>query len=551
MTRNTTLSAKISRPSRFDLLLAALAVLGAALILAREATYGVGLIADWATYISTARNLLDGEWFVQIYGWPYLHWPPLYPMLLAAASLGVFDPYDVAGPLNAAVFGLTIFVAGQGLRRHVQHPFLIVGACCAIMLAIPLTRVASFAISEAPFILFVTLSLVLTSRFLDTARRSDLIWAAAFASLAFLTRYMGVALIIAVVPLLLLQRSAAPLEKAKRIGLYLLIAAAPVGLWLVQNFLLHGSIHGQRQPSPYSLLEILDKFLSDIAEWVFFFYLPSGDVRAAAAVFAAVVLLTLAAAVGYTLIRSHRKDEGMDGWSPFYLFGGFALVYLIYLTAAQSQTEILPLGGRLLSPAYVPLLFTAVFALDRLLSYARGRTLPSAVGKLPVIRTIIRGRAAATHSLLIMVIALVFSLWLAGGAAFNVREIVQANEQGLGGIIGPAWANSEVLQFVREAPADVPILSNSSVTYIYTGREDDHLTTHADDIDLGWKLNPGAKRQIENAADGTYIAWLHSFASDYGYSIEELPHLEPVAELSDGIIFKVNRAYDAADRRAE
>ena len=45
------------------------------------------------------------------------------------------------------------------------------------MLAIPSTRVASQAMSEAPFILFVTLSLVRTSRFLDTGKRSDLIWA--------------------------------------------------------------------------------------------------------------------------------------------------------------------------------------------------------------------------------------------------------------------------------------------------------------------------------------------------------------------------------------
>ena len=241
--------AAITRLGWFDLLLAAIAVVGAGLILAREATYGVGLEWDSTAYISTARNLLDGEWFNRIYKWPYLHWPPLYPVLLAAASFGVFDPYDVAGPLNAAAFGLTIFVAGQGLRRHLQHPFLAVVACLAVMLAIPLTRVASVAMAEAPFILFVTLSLVLTDRFLDTAKRSDLIWAAVFASLAILTRYMGVTLIITIVPLLLLQRSVAPLEKAKRIGLYLLIAAAPVGLWLAQNVLCMAKstdAHGRR-----------------------------------------------------------------------------------------------------------------------------------------------------------------------------------------------------------------------------------------------------------------------------------------------------------------
>ena len=205
--------------------------MGAALILAREATYGVGLASDWAAYIATARNLLAGEWFVQIDGWPYLHWPPLYPLLLAAASFGVFDPYHVAGPLNAVIFGLTIFVAGQGLRRHVRRAWLVVGAVIAIMLALPLTWVASFAISEAPFILLVTLALFQADKYLERGRRSDLIWAAAFTSLAILTRYIGVTLILAIVPLLLLQRGAVPWDKARRSGLYLLIATAPVGLW--------------------------------------------------------------------------------------------------------------------------------------------------------------------------------------------------------------------------------------------------------------------------------------------------------------------------------
>ena len=119
-------------------------------------------------------------------------------------------------------------------------PFCVVGACLAIMLALPLTGVAAFAMAEAPFILFITLALVLTAKFLDTGRRSDLVWAAVFASLAMMTRYIGITVAITVLPLLLLQRGVSPGEKAKRIGLYLLITALPVALWLLQNFLLYG-----------------------------------------------------------------------------------------------------------------------------------------------------------------------------------------------------------------------------------------------------------------------------------------------------------------------
>ena len=515
------------RPDRFTLLLAALAVLGAVLILARQATYGVGLTSDWASYLSVARSLLAGEGFVQIYGWPYLHWPPLYPMLLAAASLFAFDPYDVAGPLNAAVFGLTLFVAGQYLRRHVQHPFLVIWACLALMLAIPLTRVASHAISEAPFILFVTLSLVRMSTFLDTGKRSDLIWAAAFASLAFLTRYIGVTLIITTLPLLLFQRGGVPLEKAKRVGSYLLIAALPVALWLLRNVLVHGSYHGPRNPPPWTLLEILDKFLSDLAGWVFL-YLPSGSVRVAAAALVGVALLVLAVSVSRAFVRSCRKVGNDAGWSPFHLFGGFALVYLVFLTASQATTEILPLGERYLSPAYIPLLFAAVFALDKFLENLRRTTGDSEQNSAG------RGRTA---SLLLVALATTLSLWLAWQVVLNVREIRQNNE-GRGMEMAAVLVNSETLRYIEEHLMADRIFSNAGdAIYIRTDHADCHYLPTKPTM-------RGMRGDIENAAPGDYVAWidLNWMDSKTIAVLRKLLGLEPVAELSDGSIYRVTRS---------
>ena len=130
---------------------AGLALLGAALILARQVNYGVGLFLDSTIYISVARHLLEGEGFVQLTNKElYVAWTPLYPLLLAAASLFVFDPLNVAGPLNAAIFGLTIAVAGHYLRQRIHSRFLILWACLAILFSIPLTLMANTAMSEAP-----------------------------------------------------------------------------------------------------------------------------------------------------------------------------------------------------------------------------------------------------------------------------------------------------------------------------------------------------------------------------------------------------------------
>ena len=514
------------RPDRFTLLLAALAVLGAVLILARQVTYGVGLSADFVTYISTARSLLSGEGFVQIHGWPYLHWPPLYPLLLAAASLFAFDPYDVAGPLNAAVFGLTLFVAGRYLRRHVQNPFLVLWACLAIMLAIPLTRVASHAISEAPFILFVTLSLVRTSAFLDTGKRSDLIGAAAFASLAILTRYIGVALIIAALPLLIFQRGAAPWEKAKRIGSYSLIAALPVALWLLWNVLVHGRYGERRNPSPHTLLEVLDKYFSDLAGWVFL-YLPSGSVRAAAAALVGVVLLALAMSVGHAFVRSCRKAGNGAGQSPFSLFGGFALAYFVLFAALQALIALEPLGDRYLAPAYIPLLFAAVFALDKFLESLR-RTAGDS-------EQIVGG--GRTASLPVVALATTLSLWLAWQAALNVREI-RWNNEGRGMGIAPVLIDSETLRYIEEHLMADRIFSNAtSAIYLGTGHADYHY------LPLDLDLNT-MRMDIEkiNAAPGVYVVLMDSNERPRHIAVlRKLLGLERAAELSDGSIYRVTR----------
>ena len=51
------------RPDRLTLLIAAAAILGAALVIARQTAYGAALSWDSLVYISEARNLLAGQGF--------------------------------------------------------------------------------------------------------------------------------------------------------------------------------------------------------------------------------------------------------------------------------------------------------------------------------------------------------------------------------------------------------------------------------------------------------------------------------------------------------
>lgn len=497
------------RPDGFTLLIAAIAALGAMSILAREVTYGVGLTGDWATYISTARNLLAGKGFVQLHEWAYWHWPPLYPLLLAAASLGAFDPYEVAGPLNAACFGLTLFVAGHCLRRYIAKPFLVIWACLAILLALPLTRVASAALSEPPFILFTLLFLAQTCNYLESGRRANLVWAAAFASMAFMTRYIGFVSIALLLLLLFGQRSVAPAEKAKRIGLSLLITMAPMMLWLPLVFLDHGAFFGPRGPSSFTLWETTSKYLSDLNTWVFFHLLEE---KKRIVVGGALLILT-AAGVGRAFIRWRLKSEA--GWMPFCLFGGFALAHLVAIGAMQAKMSIEPLGDRYLSIAYIPLLFVATMALDKFAS--RG------------------GRRERLTTLVLFA-------WLCCGATLNGREIKQAYHEGLPGAGNAKWTSAEILQYVREHHLiDKQIFSNATpLLYIHIGQGNHHL------------ILPGRMEWVfDKIGADDYIVWINledrSLADPKDILLlQKMLELRQVAEFPEGSIFQSPRKAPAA-----
>ena len=569
------------RPDRFTLTLAALALLGTALILARQVNYGVRIGADSIHYISVARHLLEGEGFGQLTNKePYLYWPPLYPILLAAASLFVFDPYAVAGPLNAAIFGLTIFVAGHYLRQRIHSRFLILWACLAILLSIPLTSVAYIAMSEAPFILFVILSLLHTDYFLHQGKHSSLLWAAVFTALACLTRYIGLTLPMTIVPLLLFQRNhraRAQDEVHRNIYTYTLISVFPVALWILRNFLISESPTGYRYSTNLTLPNLLDFMLNTLSRWVFL-DLPLGEFHRFAVALIGCALLVLAIAIG-GILRAQQKVGTRTDWRPFSIFGSFSLVYLIAIIGSTFTITGDPPNNRYLSPVYIPLLFTAVWVMDRFLRAEQQRKLLGAINDLPFISTIVRGGVKQV-SLLTILLSAVLALWLGRSVSINIHMIRQGNEYIRLNPMVARFADSEVLQYMREHSIDDAIVTNVPELFVYW-HTDAAPYYHIYDI-RHWPAPtlaaPDSSRRadyhhmpseqgfhsmtrqfIGNTDDDVYLVWAYcrsrprSCATTWFYggfqtpNLDTLPELEPIAELTDGVILKVNKAYGNAD----
>ena len=523
---------------RYNLLLAAAAALGAGMVLLHGTAYGPGLHFDSVLYVLASRSLLAGEGFG-----PLPPKPPLYAVMMAAPGMLGIDPHAVAGPLNALVFGLTIFVAGHWLRQRIASRLLALWGCLAVASAPPLVSVSSWALSEPTFILFVTLALFSMERYLREGKRAALIWAALLTALACVTRRIGPTLFMTLLPFLLLQPGAPLLGKVKRGAVFALIAVTPFSLWMLYNLAASGFLFGSPESGSLegynTLHRTLNVLLIELAEWLL--PNPPADegqwyaVALGATALGAAALFALAAAVAFAFIHTYRKPALRRSWIFFCLHGGFALVYLILIVIA-SEVWWVNIGWtnrRYWAPAYIPLLFALVFLLDRLLLWLRQRSW----ARSAVIRTFVRGGA------------ILLFIWLGNNVRLNGLTIIRANSSEAGhldrGYAAPAWIN-DVTRFIREEQLEGIIIAN----------KDTSLDIHTDPAKIAavrpmpWRLDK-LKQKIEQVAavDDTYLVFFNDTIPmtpfpprDYGLAeLEAMPELERLAQLDSGIIFRVNR----------
>ena len=506
------------RPDGLTLLIAAIALLGAGLALARVALWGPALHWDSVNYIEVARALLAGDGFTQpdwyLFGADaYAIWPPLYPMLLAGGGLGAADPYDVAGPLSAVSFGLTIFVAGRWMARRLESPALVAWACCALALSVPLSRAASAALAEAPFILLATLTLIQADAFLREGRRSALLWMVAFTALACLTRYLGVALIV-VVALAPFLRGGVPLGARMRLAAAgALMAALPLALWMLRTVLLTGNAAraaNEAVASPPH--ETLGRALEVLSRWVLP-YAPLERFQDAASALVGALLLLLA----FLAVRAFRGSGETAPARTALLLALFIVGYVLALAAGRAWSE----GSdelRYFFPLYAPAVLLVATLCDPVI---RGLTLPP-----------LRPGFTALAS---VAVALALVAWLALQVPQWAREVsrespidIDARE--------PLWS-VPFLQSIRAIELGGMVLSNGPAvleTYFGGGREYRLLEYNRAE----------AAARIRAALPGTSVVWFHDLAVSvrYGYDARDLrglPVLETVAERADGVVFRV------------
>lgn len=317
-------------------------VLGLGAVLAAGAK-GLYVSPDAVFYVGTARNWLGGHGFTPPPGVPPLeHFPPAFTVVLAGlGKLGV-DPLAGARVVNALAFAGAVLLVGLVVRgRTGSAPAALVAAVLTAA-GVDLLALSSSALSEPLFILLALGGLVVLAAYMERPRPALLGGACVLVSAAFLTRYVGVALVVAGVAVLLWRR------RWVAAGVFGATTVAPVALWLLWA----DSGAGDRSVAWHLFgADYLGQAVRPLARWVVPWPGPP----------AGFVLAVVLVAAGVAVARR------VPGTPLTWLLAAFTVAYLVVLLANRTLTDATGrLDARFLAPLHVVAIVVAVPALYRL-----------------------------------------------------------------------------------------------------------------------------------------------------------------------------------------
>lgn len=341
----------------FAILLALMAVYAASLLLSATTVYGIGIRSDSVAYIWSARNLAEGIGLGRLDGGgnfkAMTHWPPLYPVVLAAFPLFGMEVIEGARWLAAVLGGLNVALVGWILARITRSPWFAASGALVVLFSPAMAETNLQAMTEP---LYISLSL-LALLFLDAAlRRGGRRWllaAAVFTALALLTRYVGLALALAGALGILIYGRHSPGRRGRDLAIFLAVSVLPAGLWALRNLALSGSA-ANRALTFYAIpASDFALALETVQGWVS----PASEILSVGA--GKLILALVALLGGFLLARFGPAEEENESRSTLIDLNQLLLGFYLAMVLASRlffDPLITIFEQRILAPAYLSVL---------------------------------------------------------------------------------------------------------------------------------------------------------------------------------------------------
>ncbi len=491
-----------------------LGFIGASIILLITSRYGAGITPDSVAYISAARNLAEGHGFLTYNGLHLVVQPPLYSIILAVIQkITLIDPQMLAGYVNAVLFGFIIYLSGLLLLRYLNSFALIFLGTVSVLISYALVQASLMALSEPLFIFLVLLFLYYFGNYQKKQDIISLFLFSVSASLACLTRYTGVIFILTGIISILLWGRNNIKEKIWHSLIFVLITVLPIGVWIVRNYFLSGTLVGERAASSYTLFDNFIFFYNTVLPW----FLPSSSTG----IYFTFIFLVASTWILFGLDRDKSLNrEAIKLIGPSLLF---VLFYTGIIVISSTTTAYDQISDRLLSPIYVPLLFILFFIFDKILSWL----------------------TTYFHLKLITILYIIGLVLFIGYPVKNTIHIIKDYIQQSGlGYSSDSWRKSETIEYLNKHK-----LLGKSYTFYSNEPEAVYILTN-----LETRCSPAKtfynSAQLYNSnldqkdiwlnAENVCLIWFDKTNRSYLFTINELQkniNMTEIAHLKDGEIY--------------
>jgi len=432
-----------SRGSRFWSYLLVLFIAIGMFLVWYSTVWGAGLISDSFQYAATARNLAHGKGFSLPYGdgelIPMTKYAPMFSILLAGFELFGVSAILGARIVNILLFGINIFLVFLSVKKLTRSDTFSLLTSLLFTLSFVTVEVHTWALSEPLYIGLSLLSFSFLQNYFEDGQNKWFLLTVFTVSLALLTRYVGLSLIISILLILLIDREIVQ-QRLKNALIFGSFAILPTALWTIRGYRLTQTLN-DREIAFHPLT--VKNYVSAI-DVIYGWFLPTSFVQGMEKVLLIISAIVLIALVWY-FRRSYKfiVQDLNAARKILLLHVTYIILYAVMVVASKTWVDPdIGLSDRILSPMLVSLLIllSAGFSFF-------GNTFAKA-----------------------RVFVVILSLGLIVYYSIGTFMFIQVSHTGGIGIARRGWNRSEVIQSLRTF-SDYSIYTNSiSSLYLWSDR---------------------------------------------------------------------------------
>jgi Dolichyl-phosphate-mannose-protein mannosyltransferase len=410
--------------------------------------WGIGLGGDSLVYIGVARNLLNGQGVVYFSNFgelaPVTHYPPLYPLVIAGFGLIGLDPLVAARWISVIFFaGNAVLISFIVYSCTLSYGASLLSSFFALT-AFPMVQIHSMAWTEPVGMFFGFLGLLFFVRYVLGSKRFVFHFCSLSVGISCLTRYAGLAFVIAVIIRLWFFDNREWGKRFVDILSFCALSSVPLAVWVVRNAAVAGTgfnrTLGYYPPSTKDLMTAVDS----LGLW----FLPMGTPRAVIWIIS-LTLVVAAIGLGRSVMRKETPKPLMAALLTIFLlsYGCFLVIARIFFDPAIN------FDTRTLSPAYLAAMVLVVWLMTDWYKKIKSKENSWLLRMLNC--------SIITVSIMQMTASIA---WMSYSYAEGV------------GYAGKVWREPRLVPFLYSAEPTTPLFSNApDVIYLLTGKLTDMI----------------------------------------------------------------------------